>query len=92
MLLQGYKFETGYDIVIITIHTLSTEVEGVPPLCPGDQLPPPCGCHPVILAVGPVLCLLYLPLVVVNVDIVILVGVHIGYETEGDTPDTSRRN
>ena len=69
-------------------HCPSTEVEGVTPLCPGDQLPPPRGGH----TVGDVLCLLYPLLVVVNVDIVILLGVHSGPETEGDTPHTSHRN
>ena len=80
-------------MIKITIHVpRSTEVECVAPLCPGDQLPPPCGGHHVILAVGPVLCLHYLLLVVVDVDIVMLPGVHTGLETEGDAPHTSHGN
>ena len=76
----------------VTPHSQSSEVEGVTPLCPGDQLPPPCGDHPGIPAVGLVSCLLYPLLVVVDVDIVILIGVHTGPETEGYAPDTSQRN
>ena len=74
--LQGYKFKACYNIPNVTIHSPCTKVECVALLCPGDQLPPPCGPHPVILAVGGVQCLLYLLLVVVDVDIVILSGVH----------------
>ena len=92
MLLQGYKLKTCYDVVKFTIHCPSMKEDGVTPLCPGDMLPPPCGGHPVILAVGPVLCLHYLLLVVVDVDIVILRGIHNGHEIKGDTPDTSHRN
>ena len=74
--LQRYKFKACYDIEnhilirkkIIIRHCLNTEVESVAPLCPGDQLPPSCGGHPVILAEGVVHCLLYLLLVVVDVD------------------------
>ena len=66
----------------IIIHSPSNEVECVALLCPGDQLPPPCGVHPVILAVGPVPCLLNLLLVVVDVDIVLLPGVHFRPKTE----------
>ena len=74
-----------------SIHIPSTEVECVAPLCPGDQLPPPCGAHP-ILAVGPVLTLLYLLLVVVDVDIVILTGAQKVPEAEGDSPHTGHGN
>ena len=70
--LQGYKFKACYDSIKVIIHCPSTKVECVTQLCPGDQLPPPCGVHPCILAVGVVSCLLYLLLVVVDVDIVIL--------------------
>ena len=92
MFSNGYELKTCYDIVKFTLHPPSAKVEGVSPLCPGDQLPPPCGGHHVILAVGDVLCLPYLLLVVVDEDIVILLGVHSGLETEGDTPHTSHRN
>ena len=80
--LQGYKFKACYDIIKIIIHSPSTEVECVTPLCPGDQLSPPCGPHLVILALGPMQCLLNLLLVVVDVDMVILAGVHSRLEAE----------
>ena len=92
MLSDGYKLKTCYDAIKSTTHCCSTEVECVAPLCPGDQLPPPCGDHQFRLAVGPVSCLLYLLLVVVDVDKVILPGVHSGDETEGDAPHTSHGN
>ena len=82
MLLHGYKFKACYDIINPTIHSLSTEMECVALLCPGDQLQPPCGPHNVILAAGVVLCLLYPLLVVVDVDIVHLLGAHSGLEAE----------
>ena len=75
---DGYKLKTCYDLVKITMHYNSTEVECVAPLCPGDQLPPPCGGDPVRLAVGVVCCLHYWLLVVVDVDLVPLLGVHTG--------------
>ena len=92
MLSDGYKFKTCYDSIKITIHSPCTEVECVTPLCPGDQLPPPCGDHQFRLAVGVVLCLIYPLLVVEDVDNVLIPGVHIGLETEGDAPHTSHRN
>ena len=92
MLSDGYKFKTCYDIIKITTHSPSTEVECVAPLCPDDQLSPPCGIHPFTPAVGVVSCLRYLLLVVVDVNIVSLLGVHNGLETEGDTPHTSHGN
>ena len=64
------------------IHYQSTDVECVSTLCPGDQLPPPCGPHRVILAVGVVPCLLYHLLVVVDVDIVRLISVYCRHEAE----------
>ena len=92
MFSDGYKFKTCYDSIKITIHSPSTKVECVAPLCPGDQLPRPCGGHHIRPAVGVVSCLRYLLLVVVDVDPVILPGVHIGPETEGDAPHTSHWN
>ena len=92
MLSDGYKFKTCYDMMKPTIHSPSTEVESVALLCPGDQLPPSCGPHKVILDVGLMLCLIYPLLVVVDVDMVILPGVHSGPETEGDAPHTSHGN
>ena len=53
--LQGNKFKTCDDVIKIILHTPSTEVECVALFCLGDQLPPPCGPHHVILAAGPVL-------------------------------------
>ena len=58
------------------------EVECVSPLCPGDQLPPPCGGRFVPLAVGVVLSLPYLLLVVVDEDTVPLIGVQLRPEAE----------
>ena len=81
-MLQGYKFKACYDIKKIITNSPSTEVECVALLCPGDQLPPPCGFHPLILAVGAVQCLPYLLLVVVDVDLVPLLRVHCRYEAE----------
>ena len=67
-MLHGYKFKTCYDLTKMTTHSPSTEVESVAPLCPGDQLSPPCVAHKlVIVAVGLVLCPRYPPLVVVEV-------------------------
>ena len=92
MLLQGYKLKTCYNSIKSTPHYCSTEVEGIAPLCPGDQLPPPCGLHQVILTVALMLCLLYLLLVVINVDKVTLPGFYSGLETKVDTPHTSHGN
>ena len=75
-----------------TTHSCSTEVECVSPRCLDDQLPPPCGVHHIRLAVGVVYCLLYLLLVVVDIDKVLLPVLHIGPETEGDAPHTSHGN
>ena len=57
-------------------------MECVALLSPSDQLPPSCGRHIVKLTVGVVLCLLYPLLVMVDVDIVPLPGVHYGREAE----------
>ena len=92
MLLDGYKFKTCYDLLKCTTHSKSTKVECISPGCPGDQLPSPGGVHSFRLAVGPVFCLLYPLLVVVDVDIVKFPGFHSGLETEGDAPHTSHRN
>ena len=82
MLLQGQKFKTCYDNSKLIIHSTSTDVKCVALLCPGDQLSPPCGDHPLILAVGVVPCLLYLLLVVVDVDNVLMPGAHSGDKAE----------
>ena len=80
----------SYNMIKPSLHCPSTEVECVAPLCPGDQLPPPCGDHPRILAVGVVPCLLFLLLVVVDVDMVLLPGAHCRLEAEWDSPHTGQ--
>ena len=72
---------------------LSAEVEFVALLCPGEQLPPPCVPHTVVVAdVGVVPCLIFLPLVVVDVDFVLVVIGHFCLHGEGDPPHTGHRN
>ena len=64
------------------ISLLSAEVEFVALLCPGEQLPPPCGPHPIRPAVGVVLSLPNLLLVVEDPDKAKLPGGHKGPEGE----------
>ena len=97
-MLHGYKFKTCCDLTNQILHCPSTEVESVAPLCPGEHLPPPCGYHHAVpAAVGLVLCRRYLPLIVIDPDIVPLTGavwakVHCRLEGEGDSPHPLHRD
>ena len=82
---------------------LSAEVEFVALLCPGEQLPPPCEPHPIILAdgigigmgmvkVGIMPRLIFPPLVVVDVDFILFPEGHVRLHGEGDPPHTGHRN
>ena len=73
-------------------HPPSTKMEGVAPLCLGEQLPPPCDPDIVILAVGVVECLIFSLVVMENVNVDVLLGAWCGREAEGDSPHTSYGN